>query len=302
MPFTRYIFFLFFFLPWFFFGMTERVFACEIHMMQDDIVFRPSALIKDQLTHVYVSITSLCNEDTEGSVVFMVDGESIGTKAFSLRANGKPEEVWITWTPHDYAKHMFGVMIRSDQAVLTDTITREIFVDRDTDQDGTPDQRDADNDNDGVLDVDEIKQKTDPWRPDTDGDGVDDKTDVFPIDMKRSTLETASSTPLPKPNNGVAVIVPSGHINSPSSSVPKKRAAPLPSLSVSFMPFMESSPQTSTVYAVVATSSLFEKVNKDWYPTKISGANVYSPLWGLFGMSISVSGFFFWKSRQDPLL
>jgi hypothetical protein len=49
----------------------------------------------------------------------------------------------------------------------------------DTDDDGIPDVQDADDDNDGLLDVDEITQHdTDPLLADTDGDGFEDGMEV----------------------------------------------------------------------------------------------------------------------------
>ncbi len=72
----------------------------------------------------------------------------------------------------------------------------------DTDEDGIPDSVDTDDDNDGVLDIDEdVNQngkvdpgETDPLDPDTDGDGYDDKEDEFPIDpSKHSSGDEPSS-------------------------------------------------------------------------------------------------------------
>lgn len=48
----------------------------------------------------------------------------------------------------------------------------------DTDSDGTPDIFDTDDDNDGLLDVDEATYGTDPLLADTDGDGFDDAMEV----------------------------------------------------------------------------------------------------------------------------
>ena len=48
----------------------------------------------------------------------------------------------------------------------------------DTDQDGRPDNIDTDDDNDGILDVDEPTFGTDPLDPDTDDDGILDGTEV----------------------------------------------------------------------------------------------------------------------------
>ncbi len=75
--------------------------------------------------------------------------------------------------------------------VITDII--------DTDLDGVEDIRDTDDDNDGILDVDEDLNRngivdegeTDPKNPDTDGDGYDDLKDKYPLDSDRHREPTA---------------------------------------------------------------------------------------------------------------
>lgn len=57
-------------------------------------------------------------------------------------------------------------------------------MDKDTDSDGIPDLTDTDDDNDGLLDIDEFVMKTDPLDSDTDGDNVDDGTDQFPLNSR----------------------------------------------------------------------------------------------------------------------
>jgi CSLREA domain-containing protein len=51
----------------------------------------------------------------------------------------------------------------------------------DTDADGAGDACDADDDGDGVSDLDEAAAGTDPRRPDTDGDGLGDAGDACPL-------------------------------------------------------------------------------------------------------------------------
>jgi hypothetical protein len=57
----------------------------------------------------------------------------------------------------------------------------------DTDGDGIPDSTDTDDDDDGVSDVQEGIDGTDPLNPDTDGDGVPDNLDAFPLDPTEDT-------------------------------------------------------------------------------------------------------------------
>ncbi len=57
----------------------------------------------------------------------------------------------------------------------------------DTDNDGITDINDPDDDNDGLLDTVEIAQGTDPYNSDSDGDGVADNIDDFPLDSNKAT-------------------------------------------------------------------------------------------------------------------
>ncbi|MEM9681430.1 MAG: CAP domain-containing protein, partial [Bacteroidota bacterium] len=56
----------------------------------------------------------------------------------------------------------------------------------DTDNDGTPDNIDTDDDNDGFTDTEEAARGTNPLKADSDGDGVNDRRDDFPLDPNRS--------------------------------------------------------------------------------------------------------------------
>lgn len=60
---------------------------------------------------------------------------------------------------------------------------------RDNDKDGIGDNADTDDDNDGIPDDQEIKSGTDPLKKDSDGDGVNDNVDAFPLDPKKSKKE-----------------------------------------------------------------------------------------------------------------
>jgi len=53
----------------------------------------------------------------------------------------------------------------------------------DNDLDGIGDVCDPDDDNDGLSDEDEAAAGTDPFNPDTDGDGQGDATDPYPLDF-----------------------------------------------------------------------------------------------------------------------
>ena len=66
-----------------------------------------------------------------------------------------------------------------------DAFPRDSSESSDNDQDGIGDNADSDDDNDMLTDLFEIEQGTDPLLPDTDGDGVSDFADQYPLDPKR---------------------------------------------------------------------------------------------------------------------
>ena len=89
------------------------------------------------------------------------------------------------FTPNQFIDDLAVVLatpVDSDGDGIPDS--RDEFADdpaewRDTDGDGTGDNADADDDNDGLSDVDEVSiHGTSPLLADTDGDGVDDGTEV----------------------------------------------------------------------------------------------------------------------------
>lgn len=193
--------------------------ACDIPMSQNDIALVPQTPLVGRLAKIYVTVQSACSEDVEGVVSFTAGGEGLGSKPFSYKASGKQEEVWIGWTPVREGRQTVDVVVAG--GALSSTVSLEVFVDhdpdedgignrtdtdddndgvadaedqfpldptrnKDTDKDGTDDAVDTDDDNDGVYDFKEKEMKTDPLKRDTDGDGVDDKRDVYPLDPKQS--------------------------------------------------------------------------------------------------------------------
>jgi len=65
----------------------------------------------------------------------------------------------------------------------------KIFPGLDTDSDGISDLVDTDIDNDGLYNWEENELGTDPMKYDTDGDGIGDKDDFYPLDSGRHKKE-----------------------------------------------------------------------------------------------------------------
>ena len=73
----------------------------------------------------------------------------------------------------------------TDNDGTNSTITIQIQVFLDTDGDGVADVTDPDDDNDGLTDEEEKNLGTNPLKPDTDGDGYNDKDDCYPLDASK---------------------------------------------------------------------------------------------------------------------
>ncbi|MFA6430007.1 MAG: CARDB domain-containing protein [Patescibacteria group bacterium] len=201
-----------------------------------DVAFEPAAIFIDQKVRIYATVYNEGTKDVEGVVNVFDNGERIGAKLFSAKVAGKPDELWVSWTPKTVGEHTIEIRAVNDdeQPDVTPannqvSVTR--FVDRDTDNDGTgnttdpdddndtvPDGQDqfpldptrshdtdgdgtddavdSDVDNDGVYNWTEKTNGTSPVKYDTDSDGVGDKQDAFPLDPKRSAEEPK---PIPAP-------------------------------------------------------------------------------------------------------
>ncbi|MCU0798401.1 MAG: hypothetical protein MUC62_01850 [Candidatus Thermoplasmatota archaeon] len=89
---------------------------------------------------------------------------------------------------HTVTLHVFDGV--DNESIALNIQVRPDIRSLDTDRDGIPDFQDDDDDNDGLLDIQEDANKngiidgneTDPKNPNTDGDPVNDKKDIAPLD------------------------------------------------------------------------------------------------------------------------
>jgi len=139
---------------------------------------------------IYTAFQNQSGKELNGTIEFVHNESVIGSKPFTAKA-GEFITRSINWTT-TYGDHTFKVRIKElvdDKGVAvspvakTDTeVQSQIFFgDNDTDGDDTGDEVDTDDDNDGVPDIQEKKDGTDPKKSDTDGDGVPDNLDKDPL-------------------------------------------------------------------------------------------------------------------------
>jgi hypothetical protein len=153
---------------------------------------------------IYTAFQNQSTKSIEGNMEFVHNESIIGTKPFTA----KPGEFvtrsidWVT----TYGDHTFKVRVKelTDEsgAVLLPTIKTDseaqsqiLFGDNDNDKDGTGDEIDTDDDNDGVTDIQEKKDGTNPKKNDTDGDSILDNTDIHPLVVDKPTPITPPKIP-----------------------------------------------------------------------------------------------------------
>lgn len=208
----------------------------DLKLTQQNVTFNQDDIIAKRTVRIYATVENVGERDTEATIEFFDADRKIGSKALSVRTGGRPDEVWMEWTPVSEGNHFLRVRLVSDPDTPDEnpdngTMAMDLFVDRDTDGDGVGDRRDLDDDNDGVLDTedqfpldpkrqkdtdgdgiedkndsdmdndgltnnDEVRLGTSPVKRDTDGDGVGDKEDIFPLDPTRSKA-SVENTPQP---------------------------------------------------------------------------------------------------------
>ena len=153
---------------------------------------------------MYTAVQNNSSFDIQGTVEFLVDGNSVGQSPFSA-LDGRIIEVWTDWNVtkgnHSISATItkaFKVEIGKDPEPIslgTGVLgVSDVFADEDTDQDGIGDLLDPDDDNDLIEDAKEETLGTDPLNADSDQDGVSDGKEV-----------ELGTNPLQKDANGIEI-------------------------------------------------------------------------------------------------
>lgn len=303
-------------------GVAQAAALYDVSINAQDIVFDPHDPILNQQTDFYVTLTNQGERNVEGRVIFYVDGDRLATKAFSLRVNGRPEDVWTSWTPTTLGPHTIRVEVVNDSGYPdanpeNNVVTERTTVDLDTDGDGVPNRLDQDQDNDGLTNEQEVNLHTDPLRRDTDGDSVSDKEDFYPLDKTRTRYEppapktvpvptTEARTTKPRivtapinstqtPNNAVRSTGSEEGIVSFSGTSTQEIVIPLPeqetALPSSSPPIQEENVDTRVEAAHVTATTIEERT-----------ASSYRMLWGIAGATAALACAFavldWWQRRR----
>ena len=121
-----------------------------------DIFLVPDPPFVGDTVRIYTVINNTGTKDVEGEAVFRDGSTRLGTKPFSVRVNGRSDEVWIPWQPSEgYHDLKIELFMDTGGATLTPapgTALYGVLIDKDTDGDRVGDRQDLDDDNAHVSD------------------------------------------------------------------------------------------------------------------------------------------------------
>jgi len=158
----------------------------DLSITEGDITFSNPEPLDGETIKVYARIFNSGDNDVSGNVIFSDKGKKIGDlQPISLKPNTY-DDVFILWKvktgTYDILAKIVNLDPVDDNIDNNETVKKNFFIDLDTDSDGEGNKKDLDDDNDGLTDEEEIAKGTNPLSPDTDGDKINDKIDLFPAD------------------------------------------------------------------------------------------------------------------------
>lgn len=179
----------------------------DLGISGQEIYFSKNTLIVGDQVRVYARVRNLGKNDASGYVRFYQGNSFIGdSQTVSVLAGSVPDEVYLDWIVPVAAFNIraeIKAQDPKDDNPANDVAITSLFTPKiDTDHDGIFDDVDPDDDNDSLLDSEEIQLGTNPKVADTDGDGVKDGDDFYPLDPSKSeepkiTLPAVKPTPSP---------------------------------------------------------------------------------------------------------
>ncbi len=210
--------------------LTSFLFSVSVHASDTitltSLYFRSTPPIRGVVNRMYVMLKNTGGSDATRYIRLSYQSGTttvpIGTtKLVEIIANGTTDGIFSDVTLTADGNITFIVDVFPTQTDVTNntpsaTYTSTIFIDLDNDGDGIPNTTDPDDDNDGVSDVQEASNGTDPFNPDTDHDGVNDGQDACPLDPTNACANQANNNTTNSNSNNTTTN--NGNTSSPTTN------------------------------------------------------------------------------------
>jgi hypothetical protein len=148
-----------------------------------DSVNTISDVLIGKTIRIYATVTNNSDQDLFGVVKFYDENRQsfVGEdQPVSVLAQ-KTDDVFVDWTGGYVGNHPISVRVipwdETGDDPSNNKVTKEIYVDKDSDSDGVGDLNDNDDDNDGIADANDAFPLDPTESEDTDGDGIGNNTD-----------------------------------------------------------------------------------------------------------------------------
>ncbi|MEK7131006.1 MAG: hypothetical protein AAB924_01410 [Patescibacteria group bacterium] len=193
------IFILSLFFCVFYFAQANQEPIKNAGFVPSNIWYSKTPFFDGESIRIYTILFNGSSYDMNGAVEFLDkangDQKVVGKVDFSIPSGGRIRDIWIDWKATE-GKHIITARIINSSISLADgtrqivaienaeTGKSEVLTDFDTDADGVGNTIDADDDNDGVPDIDELKNGTNPLKSDSNGNGISDKKEIEDLAKK----------------------------------------------------------------------------------------------------------------------
>lgn len=185
-------------------NISFAAYQYDLGLNQEDIEIISGQIISGKIMNVVARIHNYGTEDIYGYIYFYLGSELLGEPSRLQVLAGTYDDAWVEFTVPDGSFNIRLVVntpnVEDENPVNNEELTTLFYPQKDSDNDGIGDEQDTDDDNDGLTDEEEEAGGTDPYNPDSDGDGYIDGNDAFPLDSNKWQVE-------PEPKNLVAEIV-----------------------------------------------------------------------------------------------
>lgn len=153
----------------------------DLVMYESNIIFSSAFFVEGSNIRIRAKVVNNSPNDLLGSVRFQTQDGVFGSDQPISALGGKNDDVFIDFTPEKFGYYDLTITVipwdASDDNPNNNTVTKQIYVEQDTDRDGEPNNSDQDIDGDDVLNAEDAFPIFLAESVDTDGDGTGNNGD-----------------------------------------------------------------------------------------------------------------------------